>query len=64
MPWETAVILEEIISPLTADGSVSLSMRLEVDADADAGFTKDTIRAVTENCRSLKLQFGFDENTH
>ena len=61
---EIQVILEEIISPLTADGSVSLSMRLEVDADADAGFTKDTIRAVTENCRSLKLQFGFDENTH
>lgn len=56
-------ILDEIIYPLTAESGVTLRMRLEVDADADAGFSKDTIRAVSENCQALKLQFGFDENT-
>ena len=60
---EIQTILEEIIYPLTSEGGVILSMKLEVQADAAAGFSKDTVRAVSENGRSLNLDFGFDDNT-
>lgn len=57
---EIQTILEEIILPLTSESGVTLSMSLEVEADTATGFSKDTIRAVSENCVSLKLKFGFD----
>ena len=55
-------ILEEVISQLTADNGVTLSLRLEVEAGASKGFSQETIRAVSENCRTLKIkEFGFEE---
>ena len=55
-------ILEEVISQLTADNGVTLSLRLEVEASASKGFSQETIRAVSENCRTLKIkEFGFEE---
>ncbi len=60
---EIQTILEEIIFPLTSESGVVLKMRLEVEADAASGFSRDTMRAVSENGRSLNLEFGFDDNT-
>ncbi|MDO4839969.1 MAG: DUF499 domain-containing protein [Desulfovibrionaceae bacterium] len=57
---EIQTILEEVIFPLTSESGVTLSMKFEVEADAAAGFSKGTVRAVSENCQSLKLNFGFD----
>ena len=55
-------ILEEVISQLAADNGVTLSLRLEVEAGASKGFSQETIRAVSENCRTLKIkEFGFEE---
>ena len=55
-------ILEEVISQLTADNGVTLSLRLEVEASASKGFSQETIRVVSENCRTLKIkEFGFEE---
>lgn len=55
-------ILEEVISQLTAENGVTLSLRLEVEANASKGLSQETIRAVSENCRTLKIrEFGFEE---
>ena len=55
-------ILEEVISQLTADNGVTLSLRLEVEASASKGFSQETIRVVSENCRTLKIKdFGFEK---
>ena len=55
-------ILEEVISQLAADNGVTLSLRLEVEAGGSKGFSQETIRAVSENCRTLKIkEFGFEE---
>lgn len=55
-------ILEEVISQLMAESGVTLNMRLEVEANAPNGVQQQTVRAVSENCRTLKIDnFGFEE---
>lgn len=55
-------ILEEVISQLTAESGVTLNMRLEVEAVAPNGIQQQTVRAISENCRTLKINnFGFEE---
>lgn len=56
-------ILEEVISHLTQENGLTLEMRLEVQATAPNGVQAQTVRAVSENCRTLKISnFGFEEN--
>ncbi|MFQ9491666.1 MAG: hypothetical protein ACLR0N_12615 [Bilophila wadsworthia] len=56
-------ILEEVISHLTQEDGLTLEMRLEVQATAPNGVQAQTVRAVSENCRTLKISnFGFEEN--
>jgi len=55
-------ILEEIVAHLSQEGSVDLELRLEIQATAANGIGQQTVRAVSENCRTLKItNFGFEE---
>ena len=54
-------ILEEIVVHLTQEPDVTMEIRLEVAATAPKGISQQTVRAVSENCRTLKLgDFGFE----
>ena len=54
--------LEEVIRHLTAVDGCEVEISLEVNAQVENGFPKGTIRTVSENCRTLKVNtFGFTE---
>ena len=54
--------VEEIISQLIDVNDSNVEITLEVKATSDSGFTQPTVRAVSENCRTLKVDnFGFDK---
>ena len=54
--------LDEVISHLSAVDGCDVELSLEVSAQTENGFPQGTIRAVSENCRTLKVQnFGFDK---
>lgn len=56
-------ILEEIVIHLTQEPDVSMEIRLEVTATAPKGISQQTMRAVSENCRTLKINsFGFEND--
>jgi len=43
------------------DGA-GVTVSLEVQADSAEGFTQQTVRTVSENCRTLRVRsFGFEE---
>ena len=53
--------VEEVISHLIDANGSSVEITLEVKATSESGFTQPTVRAVSENCRTLKIDnFGFD----
>ena len=55
-------ILEEVVSVLTQENGVTVELRFDVHATAPNGLQSSTIRAVSENCRTLKItNFGFVE---
>lgn len=55
-------ILEEVVSILTQENGVTVELRFDVHAAAPNGLQPSTIRAVSENCRTLKItNFGFVE---
>jgi len=61
---ELQKLVAEIIGPLAAQTEVSLTIRVEIEADhrAEAGFSDQTIRTVSENARTLRLRdFGFEK---
>jgi predicted AAA+ superfamily ATPase len=55
-------LVEEIIAHLASVNGSQLEVTLEVNANAPNGLPQQTIRTVSENCRTLKVKdFGFDE---
>ena len=55
-------LAEEVISHLTDLDGCSVDIHLEVSASNPDGFTVPIVRAVSENCRTLKVEeFGFDK---
>ncbi len=58
-------LLDEIVSVLSQEKqekNVSVNFTLDIQASAPEGFPQDTVRAVSENCRTLKISiFGFDK---
>lgn len=53
-------IVDEVLKYISSEGA--LEIRLEVQAEAANGFERQTVRAASENCRSLKIEtFGFEE---
>lgn len=54
--------LDEVISHLTATDHCDVKLSLEVDARAKDGFSQETVRTVSENCRTLRIDnFGFEK---
>lgn len=56
---DVARIIDEVLSHISHEGSMEI--RLEVQAVSPAGFSGQTMRIVSENCRSLRIDdFGFE----
>jgi predicted AAA+ superfamily ATPase len=54
-------LVEEIINHLTTADGTKTQIVLEVNVDAAQGLSQQIVRTVSENCRTLKVKFGFDE---
>ena len=54
--------LDEVINHVSQDGDSILTISLEVNAVNEMGYQPETVRTVSENCRTLKVDdFGFDD---
>jgi hypothetical protein len=54
-------IVEEIIRHLTSSGA-TVEVSLEIEAKKEDGFSQQTVRTISENCRTLHVNdSGFDE---
>jgi hypothetical protein len=61
---ELQKIVSEVIGPLAAQTDVRLTVRIDIEAEhrADAGFTDQTVRTVSENAKTLRFRdFGFEK---
>jgi hypothetical protein len=55
-------LVDEIINHVTSLDGSDVDIKLDVDANVTKGIPPETIRTVSENCRTLKIDnFGFDE---
>lgn len=53
--------LDEVITHLYRD-NCDVELSLEVSAQAENGFSQGTVRTVSENCRTLRVEnFGFEK---
>ena len=53
--------LDEVINHLSDVDGCEVALSLEVSAQAAQGFPPGTVRTVTENCRTLRVEnFGFE----
>jgi predicted AAA+ superfamily ATPase len=53
--------VSEIIRHLTSVEGANVKITLEVEAEAPDGFTQQTVRTISENCRTLRVrESGFD----
>jgi hypothetical protein len=54
--------VEEIIQHLTSVDGVTVKVSIEVEAESADGFTQQTVRTISENCRTMKVRdSGFEE---
>jgi hypothetical protein len=54
--------LDEVITHLSTVNNCEVELMLEVSAQATDGFTQGTVRTVSENCRTLRVDnFGFEK---
>jgi hypothetical protein len=54
--------VEEIIQHLTTVDGARVSVSLEVEAESAEGFTQQTVRTISENCRTMRVrESGFEE---
>lgn len=57
-----STMLLRIIEHLSAVDGAVVSIKLEVEVDAPKGIPSNTVRTVSENCRTLKVdEFAFDD---
>lgn len=55
-------LMDEVVNLLSSADGVEVEISLEVTAQTAKGFNTSVVRAVTENCRTLKIdQSGFEE---
>ncbi len=55
-------LVEEVISHLTSVDGTKVEVSLEVNVKSPAGLNVQTVRTVSENCRTLRVRdFGFEE---
>ena len=54
--------LDEVITHLSMTDNCDVELSLEVSANVPDGFAPETVRTVSENCRTLRVDsFGFDK---
>ena len=54
--------LDEVITHLSSVDNCEVELSLEVSAQAENGFPQGTVRTVSENCRTLRVEnFGFEK---
>jgi len=54
--------LDEVITHLASVDNCEVELSLEVSAQAENGFPQGTVRTVSENCRTLRVEnFGFEK---
>ena len=54
--------LDEVITHLSSVDNCEVELSLEVSALAENGFPQTTVRTVSENCRTLRVdEFGFEK---
>ena len=54
--------LDEVVTHLSTTDNCDVKLSLEVSANAPDGFAPETVRTVSENCRTLRVDnFGFDK---
>jgi hypothetical protein len=54
--------VEEIIQHLTSVDGAKVKVSLEVQAEYEEGFNQQTVRTISENCRTLRVrESGFEE---
>jgi predicted AAA+ superfamily ATPase len=59
---DTQKYVEEIIQHLTTVDGAKVKVSLEVEAETADGFTQQTMRTISENCRTLRVRdSGFEE---
>ena len=62
MSIEAGRIMDEVTKHLTTILGANVRVTLEIQADIPNGVPDETIRTVTENCRTLKFDdFGFEK---
>ena len=62
MAGDAGRIMDEVIKHLTTILGANVRVTLEIQADIPTGVPDETVRTVTENCRTLKFDdFGFEE---
>ncbi|MCM1579567.1 MAG: DUF499 domain-containing protein, partial [Ruminococcus sp.] len=55
-------LVEEVITHLTAEDGTHTEISLDVNVLADNGLSRQTVRTVSENCRTLHIEnFGFED---
>ena len=55
-------IMEEVVKHLTTLYGANVQVTLEIQAEIPGGVPEETMRTVTENCRTLRFEsFGFEE---
>jgi hypothetical protein len=54
-------LMEEVISHLTTLDGSQAEISLEASVTTPDGIPSQIVRTVSENCRTLKVEFGFDE---
>ena len=54
---------DEVVAHLAGLVDANVRVTLEIDAEVRAGVPEQTVRTVTENCRTLKFRdHGFEES--
>ena len=54
--------LDEVITHLSSVEECEVELSLEVSAHTVGGFPQETVRIVSENCRTLRVDnFGFEK---
>jgi len=54
-------IMNEVINHMINEDGARTEISLEVNISVPNGLSPQVVRTVSENCRTLKVQFGFDE---
>jgi hypothetical protein len=54
-------LVEEVISQFSTVDGAKIEVSLELNVETDDGLSQQIVRAVSENCQTLKVQtFGFE----